>query len=411
MTYRDYDPNKDARAVRRIWKEVGWLHNEEQDGIYVDGLFNEADDALVATIDGQPECAVVGINGEIQYLEEKLPLGAVAGVTTSRISRKLGFAADLTAMLLARQAEAGMAVSALGMFDQGFYDRLGFGTGPYEHIIRFDPSTLTVGNSFRPPKRLKVSNYEEIYGALGNRRMRHGGVMLFSPHLIRADLGFTPDAFGLGYYDGANGSLSHFIWGMAKGEFGPYSIKAIAWQTPDQLLELLALLKSLGDQVAQVSMIEIGEIQLQDLLARPIRTRRATRNSPFASESQTLAYWQLRMLDVPACLARTHLNARTVRFNLALQDPVEEFIEEGANWRGVAGDYVVQLGEDSSAEEGTDRTLPTLNATVNAFSRMWFGVRPASSLAITDNLSADPALLETLDSTLRLPKPHVGLEF
>ena len=411
MTYRDYDPAKDARAVRRIWKEVGWLRDEEQDGIYVDSLFAEADDALVATIDGQPECAVVGINGEMRYLDDSLKLGAVAGVTTSRISRKLGFAGDLTAMLLARQVEAGMEVSALGMFEQGFYDKLGFGTGGYEQIIRFDPATLNVMHSFRPPKRLHVRDYEDIYKALRNRRMQHGAVMLFSSQIIRADLGFTPDAFGLGYYDGPDKALSHFIWGSAVGEHGPYSIKAIAWQNDEQLLELLALIKSLGDQVVQVSMVEIGEIQVQDFLTQPIRTRRATRNSPFASESRSLAYWQLRILDLPACLAKTHLNAKSLKFNVELQDPIEEYLQEGSNWRGISGSYVVQLGENSSAEEGRDAKLPTLSASVNAFSRMWFGIRPASSLAISDRLSAEPSLIKALDSTLRLPKAHPGLEF
>ena len=30
------------------------------------------------------------------------------------------------------------------MFEQGFYDQVGFGTGAYEHTIRFDPATLLV---------------------------------------------------------------------------------------------------------------------------------------------------------------------------------------------------------------------------------------------------------------------------
>lgn len=411
MTYRDYDPERDAKAVRRIWKECGWIRDEERDGVYVDSVFKAANDALVATIDDTPECAVHGMYGEIRYLAESLRMGAVTAVTTSHVSRKLGFAGELTARLLARQAEAGMEVSALGMFEQGFYDRLGFGTGAYEQWIRFDPATLTVSKTFRPPKRLQVNDYAAVHQALCNRRQNHGDVVIYPPELIQIDMGLTPEPFGLGYFDGPGGSLSHFIWGSTKGEHGPYTIKLSAWQNAEQLLELLALLKSLGDQVGQVGMLETGVIQLQDLLKQPIRTRRTTRDSQFANDSSSVAYWQLRILDLGACLAKTRLNTPTVEFNLDLHDPVQSYLDDGRNWRGISGNYVVRLGADSRAVKGEDPALPTLSASVNAFSRMWFGIRPASSLAITDNLSGDGELLERLDASLRLPKAHLGWEF
>lgn len=411
MSYRDYDPETDNRAIRRIWKEVGWLKDVETDGILVDSILGDADEVLVATIDKDPECAVIGVSGDMRYLDESLSLGVVAGVTTSHISRKLGFAGDLTARLLARQAAAGHDISALGMFDQGFYDKLGFGSGTYEQWIRFDPMTLTVSRSFRPPKRLQVRDYEMIHEAIGKRHRGHGGVVIYSSQLTRSDLGFTPDPFGLGYCDGDGNSLSHFIWGTATGEHGPYIIKTIVWQTSDQLLELLALIKSLGDQVNQVSMLEIGDIQLQDLLKQPIRTRRATQGAKFANESRSLAFWQLRILNLESCLAKTHLNTPTLEFNLELTDPVEQYLEAGGNWRGITGRYIIRLGEESGAIPGHSDKLPTLTASVNAFSRMWMGIRSASSLAITDNLAADENLLVRLDASLRLPKPHTGLDF
>lgn len=411
MTYRDYDPDKDLTAVQRIWKEVGWINDIETDGIYVDTFFRAANDALVATIDGEAECAVHGMHGEMMYQDQPLALGAVTGVTTSRISRKLGFARELTARLIARQAEAGMDVSALGMFEQGFYDQLGFGTGVYEQWIRFDPATLVVDRNFRPPRRLQQRDFRQMHESLWHRAKTHGAVSLNAVEFAQAETGMTEEPFGLGYFDGPNGSLSHFIWGTAKGENGPYIITLRAWQTPDQLLELLALIKSLGDQVSQVSMLEIGDIQLQDLLKHPMRTRRATRNSQFANESRSLAYWQMRILDLASCMTKTHLNTPALRFNLILHDPVQEFLDDGHNWRGISGKYIVQLGEESRAEQGEDGALPTLEASVNAFSRMWFGIRPASSLAITDRLAAEPALLQALDRTVRLPRPHLGLDF
>ena len=196
-----------------------------------------------------------------------------------------------------------------------------------------------------------------------------------------------------------------------KGEHGPYTISWRAYQTTDQLLELLTLIKSLGDQVHQIGMLEFGEIQVQDLLKQPFRTKRVTKSGPFEQSLNAIAYWQIRMLDLNACLSKTHLNTPPLRFNLQLTDPVEEHLDEGSNWRGLSGDYVIELGAESSATSGQVQSLPTLTASVNAFSRLWLGVRPASSLAITDQLSAGNDLISALDESLRVPKPHLGWDF
>jgi hypothetical protein len=105
-------------------------------------------------------------------------------------------------------------------------------------------------------------------------------------------------------------------------------------------------------------------------------------------------------------LAGTHLPWGEVRFNLSLTDPVEGYLEGESRWRGCGGEYVVTLGQQSSAVAGSDPSLPTLTTTVNAFTRLWLGVLPASSLAVTDELTAPPDLLRQLDEVLRLPLPR-----
>ena len=97
--------------------------------------------------------------------------------------------------------------------------------------------------------------------------------------------------------------------------------------------------------------------------------------------------------------------------NLELSDPIERYLDENAAWRGVAGEYVVTLGPETSAEPGADVALPTLSASVGAFTRMWMGVRPASGLAVTDHLVGSPDLLAALDQTLRLPPPRLDWDF
>jgi hypothetical protein len=42
---------------------------------------------------------------------------------------------------------------------------------------------------------------------------------------------------------------------------------------------------------------------------------------------------------------------------------------------------------------------------------LWLGVRPATGLAVTDELSGPPELLEALDWVLRLPDPKPDWDF
>ena len=158
-------------------------------------------------------------------------------------------------------------------------------------------------------------------------------------------------------------------------------------------------------------MLEFGEIQLQDLLKQPFRTRRATLKGKYEQITRASAYWQIRILNLESCLQKTHLNTPGVKFNLQIMDPVSTYLDEGCNWQGISGHYIIKLGSESSATEGESKSLPTLKASVNAFSRMWFGVRPASSLALTDQLQGKETLLQSLDHSLRLPIPHPGWDF
>ena len=410
QSYRAYDPERDAKAIIRIWQEVGWIKDDEKEiAALLDVL--QMGSVSVATLDGTAECVTQWTSGSLRYQDETLALGAVLAVTTSHIARKLGFAKGLTARSLAQQYEQGMEVSALGMFDQGFYNKLGYGTGTSENRIQFDPATLTVEYPFRPPTRLGPDQHQAVHQALSQRQMFHGSIVLEPAAVIQSLMRWTEKPFGLGYFDGPGETLSHFIWGSTEGEHGPYEIYAYAYQGKDQLMELLALIKSLADQVSSFKMLEPGAIQFQDLLRQPFRTRRQSQGGSHEQSFHAAAYWQLRILNLESCLAKTHCPGPGIKFNLALTDPLAELLEGDARWSGLAGDWCIHIGEESSARVGTEAGLPQMQATINAFSRMWFGVRPASSLAVTDALEAEPELLDSLDRVLRLPRPHFGWDF
>jgi hypothetical protein len=412
MCFRAYDPERDRDAVHRIWHETGWIEPGHERMLDV---FIEASRSWVAEVAGEAECLVSTAPGTVRYLEADLPMSCVTAVTTSRVARKQGFGARLTAAALAADAAEGAAVSALGMFEQGFYNRLGFGTGSYEHLVRLDPATLRSGCGDRPrvPRRITPDDWAMVHASRLRRYRPHGACNLDPPGLTRAEMLEHKNGFGLGYTDGPDGELTHHLWCSAREdvESGPYRVEWITWQTPEQFLELIGLLKNLGDQVCQVQLREPAAIQLQDLLEKPLSQYAISEGSKFESRVKAIAYWQMRICDLPGCLQRTRLGTGDVRFNLRLIDAIEEYLSDDAPWRGVAGEYVVTLGAGSGAEPGRDASLPTLRASVGAFTRLWLGVRPAAGLAITDDLRGPPELLEALDGVLRLPEPHPDWDF
>ena len=408
-TFRKYEHDKDIEAARRIWREVQWIDDSSDEKLL--DAFLGGGRALVADLNGSAECLVTANPGKIKYLNEELSLSVVTSVTTSRIARKQGLAKKLTAQLIAEEAEAGAIVSTLGIFEQGFYDQLGYGSGSYEHWMSFDPAEITIDSRIRPPLRLKGDDWKLIHQALQARKTQHGGVTLYPERLVEAELAWLKKGFGLGYTDGPKGELTHFFWGTSKGEHGPVVIHLLAFQTTEQFIELMALVKSLGDQIRLVKMREPAGIQLQDLIRSPFRSRIVTEKSKFEHINRASAYWQTRICNLEACIEATHLNSRSLRFNLDLSDPLEKLIDPEMTWRGCAGQYTVELGPTSKATGGFDKALPTLVADIGTFTRLWLGVRSATGLSVTGNLSAPETLLNDLDEVLCLPNPHPDWDY
>lgn len=412
MEIRAYNHEKDFAGVARMWREIGWVEAGDENQEKGLKVFAEQFDSVVAIIDGSPECFVSTGIGSVRYLTSDLPLSVVTAVTTSHVARRQGLAKKLTAESIARDAAAGAAVSALGMFDQGYYNKLGFGTGTYEYWHALDPASLRVPVTARPPKRLGPDDWEAIHKSRLARLRGHGSCVLDAGAATEAELLWASNGFGLGYADGPDGEITHLLWFSAKAmEFGPLNAWFMTYQTTDQFLELMALLIQLGDNVQLIRMREPADIQLQDLIHQPFRRRRITEKSEYENRVRANAYWQMRICDLPRCVAATSVAGEPVRFNLKLTDPIERELDAGAEWRGVGGGYVVTFGAESSARPGSEDGLPTLRAGVGAFTRLWLGVRPATGLAATDDLEGPPELLAALDRTLRLPTPKPDWDF
>ena len=411
MNQRRYDYSQDRDAGLRIWREVGWVDGDRGEKAY--DAFLKSTDAWVTEIDGSPECLVIMSPGTLRYLDEELTLAACTGVATSRIARKQGLAGRLTAQALAERATAGDHVAMLGIFEQGYYNKLGFGNGSYMRSFSLDPARLAIpqGCAPRTPVRLTADDWQEIHDCRIRRIRYHGSCQVFSPELTHAEQLWSENGFGLGYRD-ASGTLTHHIWCTAKAiEHGPYSVLWMAYQTREQFLELLGLLRGLGDQVRSIRMVEPPQIQMQDLIRQPFAARQLTEGSPHANRARISAWWQARILDLEACMERTHLDAEPVRFNLVLTDPISGFLGPEAPWHGLAGDYVLRLGDGSSAQRGSDGRLPTLHASIGAFTRLWLGLRSPTGLSWTDDLRGPDELLQELDRAFRLPETNPDWDF
>jgi len=407
LEYRTYNPERDKDAVHRIWKETGWIEDDDYESM---DLILEHHSVIVADVNDRAECLVESVQADIDYLSRRLLLSVISSVTTSLVARKSKLALRLTAQRLALDAADSAAVSALGVFDQGFYNKLGFGNGCYVIRHRFSPSLLRIDVTPRVPLRLGKEDWERIHRARLKRMRGHGSVSIFSPFFTRAEL-MEKTSFGLGYQDDG-GELTHLLWmeGLGK-DYGPFRINMMVYRTWDQFRELLALVRTFGDQINLVRIFEPPGVQLQDFLERPFFIRRITEKSQSENNCWAESFFQWRILDLQKCLTEIHLPGKPVRFNLRLTDPVVKYLDSGTPWRGVGGEYTVTLGEECSVGAGEEKSLPTLECSVNAFTRLWLGILTAEGLSVSDDFRAPEGLIRRLDNLLRLPAPQPNWMF
>jgi len=391
----------DFDGVARHWHEIGWLDDKESEKEMVKRTLL-ASSASVGLVDGEAEALSIWVPGLIRYLETDVRLCAITAITTSPVARRHKFASRLTARALAEGAASGSAVAVLGIFDQGFYDRLGFGTGAYDHQVTFDPALLDVEVPDRSPVRLTADDHAEIHELMMRRHRPHGGVVLDPAQPVEAVLSYIERGYGLGFRN--EGRLTHFFYVNAGDGKAPAQIRWYGYETPSQLLELLGVMKSLSDQMVSIRMIEPQPIQFQDYIRRPFRDHTRTRQSVHAHSIEALAWWQARILDVESCLTKVRWHDAPLALNLVVEDPAEQFLEVG-------GRYIARFDGTTTVEKGHDDELETLTCTVNCLTRWWLGVASAANLSLTGGFDASESVLAALDRGLHVPSPVTGWDF
>lgn len=235
---------QDFKKIVELWFEIGWLKSkglEDNSGLK-DML--KSSDCWVYEENGKIEATAFGIPGEINYLNEKLSFHGLSGVVVSPVARKEGLASRLVTQSITESYHQGTAVSGLLMFEQGYYNYLGYGTGSYDHVFTFDPSYLNVDLNPDRPSRISKDDWKEVHRALLNRKPYHGAVSLLPARISKDKLAWSDQAYGLGYYN-EDGELTHFLWlDRDKGSsHGPLRVEFMAFENHKQFLELLAVLK------------------------------------------------------------------------------------------------------------------------------------------------------------------------
>ena len=400
---------QDKNQCLRILREVGWMEGKDTDKDVFDGYISDTT-SFVTELGGEAEVLVLTRPGQMLYQNVDLPMSAVTGVLTSRVARMHGHALKTTAHAIAQSATDGASVSFLGIFDQGYYDKLGFGNLNYVRNSTIDPACLKVPKLTRQPTRLTKADAEAIHKCRRNRKRIHGGCNLDGVGSTGCELVWCENGFGLGF-ENEQGTLTHFVWFQAKSEHGPYECLATSWQTHEQLVELLSVFKSLSDQVHGIRMTDPVGFQLQDFLDRPFASVKKRKGGSYDSATSTNAWQQCRILDVETCIGSMKLHGEPVAFQLELEDPIRVFLPETCAWESTAGSYVVQLGETSSACRGVDESLPVVSCSVNDLSRLWIGSASAESLSTVGTLRTSPDLLTRIDNLVTLPSPTVDWDF
>ncbi len=408
-SFRRYNPETDSDRLIQIWKDVGWISDDEQHAIVK--RYHEDCIAFVGELNGVIGSLSSSSIGSFDFDGVQIPMIAITGVTSGFEFRRQGLAGKVSAKVLSEGFENGAALSILGAFDQGYYEKLGFGNISDDRNVVFDPGRLKVAGKTRSPVRLGEEDWERMHNARISRFTKHGVCNILDAEHTRFEVLYNKNNFGLGFE--TNGELTHYFFGRMKDKesHGPLEINIFVYQNFDQLLELLSLLKGLSDQVRFVEMEEPVGIKIQEFLDKPFRLMEVTEGNEYATRADAMSVFQARIVDLEKAVSLASYRGKPVSFQLILTDPITRFLDPDDSFNGCQGEYVVELGESSKATKGKDSDLPRLSCSINAFTRLWCGVRSANSLKISDGLEASQVLLDDLDRLIRLPVIKVDWHF
>jgi predicted acetyltransferase len=415
-----FDYERDMDPVLRIWNETGWYEGEDRQKEQIKDFFKANDGrSLVARLNGQAESVVHCTLGSMRYGNppqcSELSIGAITAVTTSRVARKLRAASRLTARAIAEMGDDGAAIALLGMFEQGFYDRFGFGVGPYEIKVWAYPGSLRVPVEYRTPERFDFDHHsDELHEAVLKRHRTHGGVVIGGERSTSTAVNLDHEVSIYGYR--TDGVASHWMAVEHNGENGPDRVVAWAYQSPEQCLELLRLIQEWGDQVDLIRFIEPPWMQAQDFDAEPGHNYRRTKGGTAHVRTEADAWWQIRIVDLQACIGAMGPVAEPFELVVEIDDPVERHLTDSGfsgSWEPLSGRWRFSFGQSHSVEQLDDHTPQAdLRTTINALSRWWLGVLPASALGVIGQMDGGSATLDRLDQlTVHLPRPHPGWDF
>lgn len=235
------------------------------------------------------------------------------------------------------------------------------------------------------------------------RRRGHGSVSLEPVETSLLAATGSTNGFGLGFRNDA-GVLTHHMWvNTENAGQGPYHVLWTACSTVGQFVELLGLLRNLGDQVYLVWIAEPAGVQLLDFLVRPFRRHQEARRGEYETTNMATANFQYRLVDVEAGLGAAARRRPLPECTIRVTDPITAYLD-GDGWTGVAGDYRVGADGATLLVDGASR--PDVVISVGDLTRAWLGVLPLATLRETRSISVSEDLAGRLDESFAGPLPR-----
>ena len=404
---RDYCDD-DLPSVTRMWREVGWIEHDSERQAEALGRLLQYGAARVGVVAGDAECLVHRTPGTIRYDGVDLPLCAITAVTTSPIARNLGLASRMTAEAIAAGAIDGAAVAALGMFEQGFYDRFGMGTLAYVDHLLLRPGEAArrpAPAGARPCHPRRLDGGRRPHGPSGPAaRQRQPRSARGAPGRAGLGRGSLPRVRVPWRRRSADGVHRRHQRRRARAVQGA-AARLRGRRRPARPARPAAVARRAAAPGAD------GRARGDPAPGphRPAHPGRGARRP----RPPGVAHGRWRGTSSGSSTSRRasrRAPGRATRCPSTSSSPTRSARPTwtGRAWPATTRSRSVRRRPSS---QGTGADLPVLRASIGALSRLWFGVRPATGLTVTDDLTGPPELLEALDRALVLPPPLPELSF
>jgi len=191
---------------------------------------------------------------EMNMRQSMIKAGGIGGVAVDLCHKKEKVCREIMRYFIKTLREKGANIALLYPFDSSFYNRMGFGFGTLLQQLRVKPDALISGTSKAHIKRLSVDDAEMMTDFYNTHVKSTHGLIAKRPEEFAKSLK-SPANKIFAYVD--NGIRGYVFFQFRKSNADSWLINdmfigELMFDSPDVFMELMAFVKSQGDQVRYV---------------------------------------------------------------------------------------------------------------------------------------------------------------